>query len=96
MNKEEVLNALKEVIDPELGENIVDLGLVRNIEIKDDKIVLTLILTTPLCPLPDLIEEMIKMKIREKFNKEAEIIISDEEWKIEYISEELKKKLGLV
>lgn len=59
--EEEVIEALRSVIDPEIGLNIVELGLLRNIEINeaDDSAVITMILTTPFCPYgPQLIEQV--------------------------------------
>jgi metal-sulfur cluster biosynthetic enzyme len=56
--KEKILNELKYVADPELGINIVDLGLVYNVLIdKDQNVVLEMTLTSPVCPLSRQIEE---------------------------------------
>ena len=50
----EVMEALKKVIDPELGRSIVDLNMVRDLQIKPDGVVaFTLALTVPSCPLKD-------------------------------------------
>lgn len=55
-----VLDRLEEICDPEIGIDIVNLGLVYKIEIDDlDRAALTLTLTTPLCPLTDSIENEI-------------------------------------
>lgn len=52
-----VLEALKEVYDPELMVNVVDLGLVYDVHIDDElNIVLDMTLTSPACPLTDQIE----------------------------------------
>ena len=49
---------LQDVMDPELGMNIVQLELVRNVLIKDGEALVTMILTTPFCPYaPQLMEE---------------------------------------
>jgi len=48
---------LQSVMDPELGLNIIQLGLVRNVEILEDKAQVTMIFTTPFCPYaPQLME----------------------------------------
>lgn len=52
-----VLDLLHEVIDPEIGLNIVDLGLVRDLDIDDGHITITMTLTTPSCPLGPYIED---------------------------------------
>lgn len=50
--------ALRSVIDPEIGMNIIELGLVRDVEIGDDKAHVTMIMTTPFCPYaPQLLEQ---------------------------------------
>ena len=51
LNKDQVLEALKEVMDPEIHQNIVDLGMVKNINIIENKISFTLALTQEGCPL---------------------------------------------
>ena len=51
-------DALREVADPELGMNIVELGLIRKIDILPDLTEITMIMTTPFCPYgPALIEQ---------------------------------------
>ncbi len=57
---EELLEALRSVIDPEIGLNIVELGLIRNLEFdEDEKAKVTMILTTPFCPYgPQLIQQV--------------------------------------
>ena len=59
VSKEEgVLEALRSVIDPEIGMNVVELGLVRATEIEDDNAHIVMIMTTPFCPYaPQLLEQ---------------------------------------
>ena len=53
-----VREKLREVIDPELGLNVIELGLIRNIDVMPDRAHLTMILTTPFCPYgPAMLEE---------------------------------------
>lgn len=55
---QDVQEALHQVIDPELGIDVVDLGLVYGIEIDElGRAIITMTLTTPACPLTDLIED---------------------------------------
>jgi metal-sulfur cluster biosynthetic enzyme len=54
----ETLEALRKVMDPEIGFNIVELGLIREMEIGEDSAHITMILTTPFCPYgPQLMEQ---------------------------------------
>jgi len=58
---EELMESLRVVIDPEIGLNVVELGLIRAVEIQEeeDTATLTMILTTPFCPYgPQLIEQV--------------------------------------
>ncbi len=58
----DVLEALKDVIDPELGINIVDLGLVYGVQIgEDDSAIVEMTLTSAACPLTDVIERQAQM-----------------------------------
>lgn len=53
--EEEVRTALRKVIDPEVGLNIVDLGLIYDVKISDNKLHIDLTMTTPACPMGGLI-----------------------------------------
>lgn len=57
LTEELVLEALRQVIDPELGCNIVDLGLVYGVEIIGGKIQVKMTLTTPGCPMHESISQ---------------------------------------
>jgi ATP-binding protein involved in chromosome partitioning len=57
MNNENILEALATVQEPDLGKDIVTLNMVRDIEINGDHISFTLILTTPACPLKDMLKK---------------------------------------
>ncbi|MGI1691873.1 P-loop NTPase, partial [Thermoanaerobacter uzonensis] len=57
VTKEQVLNALRKVYDPEIGRSIVDLDMVRNIQIEGDKVIIDINLTVKDCPLQDTIKK---------------------------------------
>jgi metal-sulfur cluster biosynthetic enzyme len=56
---EDIEEALKDVVDPELGINIVDLGLVYDLHVDDDIATIDMTLTSAACPLTDMIEEQV-------------------------------------
>jgi metal-sulfur cluster biosynthetic enzyme len=55
---EGVHEALRTVVDPEIGMNIMELGLIRDVQLSDDRAHLVMIMTTPFCPYaPQLLEQ---------------------------------------
>jgi metal-sulfur cluster biosynthetic enzyme len=94
--REQVLDALRQVDDPELGINIVDLGLVYGIELEDDTVHITYTLTTMGCPIGPLIEAQMKQLLSgiegvDQVN--AEMVLRPP-WTPEMMSEEAKAALG--
>lgn len=63
ITKDQILAALKTVIDPELGIDIVALGLIYEIFIDGGKVRVEMTLTTPGCPLAPVIDGMVKEKV---------------------------------
>ena len=58
LSKDDVTEAMKDVVDPELGINVVDLGLVYDVHIDEStRVVLDMTLTSAACPLTDVIED---------------------------------------
>ena len=55
--QEDVLEALRDVVDPELGINVVDLGLVYGVDVSADRVATIDTLTSAACPLTDVIED---------------------------------------
>jgi len=65
LDKNTVLEALKQVYDPELGVNVVDLGLVYDLNITEDgNISVTMTLTTPGCPMHDTISGGVRSRLQ--------------------------------
>lgn len=62
--KQKILEALRSVIDPDLQKDIVTLGIVQDLDVKEGKVSLSLILTTPACPLKKYFETQIIEKIK--------------------------------
>src|SRR5262247_2625707 len=63
-NLADVEEAMKDVVDPELGINVVDLGLVYGIHVDDDNVAtVDMTLTSAACPLTDVIEDQARMAL---------------------------------
>src|SRR5215218_2484080 len=56
-NLDDIEEAMRDVVDPELGINVVDLGLVYDIRVDDEVAVIDMTLTSAACPLTDVIED---------------------------------------
>ncbi|MBI2759447.1 MAG: iron-sulfur cluster assembly protein [Chloroflexi bacterium] len=77
----EVVRArLSEVVDPEIGMNIIQLGLIRDVELENDIARLKMILTTPFCPYGPAMIEMTKAKAVEALNKPVTIEMGMDMW----------------
>jgi ATP-binding protein involved in chromosome partitioning len=71
MTKEKVLEALGTVQEPDLGKDLVTLNMVKDIEIEGNYVSFTVILTTPACPLKDMIKNACVDAIKQMVNKDA-------------------------
>ena len=64
VGRDDVLEALKDVVDPELGINVVDLGLIYDVSLDHDKTaIIDLTLTSAACPLTDVIEDQTRQAL---------------------------------
>ncbi len=94
--RDQVLEALRNVYDPELGINIVDLGLVYDVYIQDGLVDITYTLTTMGCPIGPLIEHMIQQALATVPGVKqvhAELALRPP-WSPDMMSEEAKAALG--
>ncbi len=58
-----IVNALKDIYDPEIPVNIYDLGLIYNVEIDDGHAVVTMTLTTPHCPVAESMPAEVELRV---------------------------------
>ncbi len=97
ITKEDVLNALKSVYDPEIPFNVVDLGLVYEVKVNDGDVYVKMTMTFPGCPVASMIvmqaEEAIKRIDGVKSVKVE--LVWDPPWTPDRISPELREELGL-
>lgn len=64
LTSEEVFKALKRVLDPELGVDVVNLGLIYEVDVKETDVTVTMTLTTPGCPLHDTLINGVKAAVQ--------------------------------
>ena len=97
LKDQDVFNALKGVIDPELGINVVDLGLVYGVEINEEVVRVEMTLTSPGCPLAGLIDQMVKSAVGKlKGVERVELeLVWDPPWIPAMMSEEVREEFGV-
>ncbi len=76
ITKEQVLEALKNVIDPDFDKDIVTLGMVQNVVVDGKKVSFTVVLTTPACPMKEMIHKASVNAIIYYVDKEAEVNVT--------------------
>lgn len=93
----ELLDALKQVIDPELMVNIVDLGLVYDIAEDEGKVKVEMTLTSPSCPAGPQIIQQSKMALEQMDDvTETEIkLVMSPPWTPERMTEDARDQLGI-
>jgi metal-sulfur cluster biosynthetic enzyme len=97
LDPEQMRVALKQVIDPEIYENIVDLGLVYGIDVvPQDHVIVTMTLTTPHCPMgPQIIEDVEKTIQAEGAGSVEVKIVWEPAWTPDRMTDALKAQLGI-
>ncbi len=96
-NSEEIVGVLRELIDPELGVNVVDLGLVYSAKLDDGRVEVVMTMTTPTCPLSAFLADMARALLHQKFPQAREVnveLVWDPPWDPEMMSPQAREKLG--
>ena len=93
---DDVMEALENVIDPELGLYFVSLGLVYDVEIEGPEVFVTFTLTTPACPIGPQVSEQMREFVGELdgVEKVHPKMVFDPPWSPEMMSEDAKFALG--
>jgi metal-sulfur cluster biosynthetic enzyme len=92
-----VRDALREVIDPELGINVVDLGLVYRIEAEEGRLSVAMTMTTPACPLGEYLSAQAEAVVRRVAPEVPEVrvqLVWDPPWSPDLMSPDAKLRLG--
>ena len=95
--EERVREALCSVDDPEVGMNIIDLGLVYRIDITPELVRVELTMTTPACPMGDLITDNARRAIGAALPESAGVevvLVSEPPWTSDMMSESARQTFG--
>lgn len=95
--KDEIFQAVSTVIDPEVGFNLVEMGLIYDARSDDEgNVKVTMTLSTKACPLHQMILEWVKEAVQKLPNvKEVDIeVVWEPEWNISMADDNVKKALG--
>lgn len=96
MVEDKIREALKKVIDPELGVSIVELGLIYDVRFEDGVAEVEMTLTSPGCPLASVIDKKVREAVAEvgEVKKLSIELVWDPPWSRELMSDELKAEYG--
>jgi FeS assembly SUF system protein len=93
-----VIDALKDIYDPEIPVNIYDLGLVYGVDVADTHVVVTMTLTTPNCPVAESMPGEVELRVAQVAGvATAEVnLIWDPPWDPQKMSDDAKLELGML
>ncbi|MDE6482096.1 MAG: iron-sulfur cluster assembly protein [Alphaproteobacteria bacterium] len=96
-DRQAIIDALKTVYDPEIPVNIWDLGLVYDISIKDDGVVITMTFTSPTCPMMEELLEMVRTSVQAVAGATPVRVdlVWDPPWNLSRMSETARLELDL-
>ncbi len=81
LTRDQVLDRLREVVDPEIGISLVDLGLIRKVQVEDDRVHVEMLLTIPGCPLARYLVGQVESTVRAVAEgRSVDVQLLDEPW----------------
>jgi metal-sulfur cluster biosynthetic enzyme len=92
---QKIRKALRDVIDFEVGLDVVAMGMIRDIEVDDDDVKITMILTSPMCPMASFMTQQVNTRASEVTDKDVEVVLGQEMWKPDMMEPEAKEALGI-
>lgn len=92
---EKLRQGFREISDPEIGLNIIQLGLIRNVRLEPDNAAIQMLLTTPFCPYGPALLEMARQKAETILERPAFIDLSLDMWDFSMMEEGAMPDWGL-
>jgi FeS assembly SUF system protein len=95
-SKEDVMEVLVRVYDPEIPINVVDLGLIYDVRVEEGRVEVDMTMTTPACPLRSLMTREVEERVRDMDGVDEVLVklVWDPPWSPERISEDARRRLG--
>lgn len=96
--EEQIYEALRQIVDPEVGFDLVSLGLIRDVKVQDGSANIVMTLSSPSCPISGVILGWVEQAVLSVDGvKDVSIELTfDPPWSIEMASEDVKKALGII
>jgi metal-sulfur cluster biosynthetic enzyme len=92
---EKLREGFREIVDPEIGLNIIQLGLIRNVKVEPESATIRVILTTPFCPYGPSMLETIRQKAEEILGRQSFIDLDVGVWDFSMMEEGAVPDWGL-
>ena len=92
---EKLREGLKDVVDPEIGLNVIQLGLIRDLKIEPERAIVKMILTTPFCPYGPELLEVTRQKAETVLGKPTTIDLAMDMWDFSMMEDGLGNDWGL-
>ncbi len=86
---------LRDVIDFEIGLDVVALGMIRDIAVNDSDVKITMILTSPMCPMASFMMNQVQERAAELTDKPVEVVMGREMWQPAMMEPEARDALGI-
>ena len=97
ITEEMILDAMRDVYDPEIPVNVVDLGLIYDMKIEDEVVHITMTMTAPGCPFGDALSTDAREKVIAGTGAADAVVtmVTDPPWNPGMMTEEARKALGM-
>ncbi|MDF1512459.1 MAG: metal-sulfur cluster assembly factor [Anaerolineae bacterium] len=94
-DSQSIRDGLRDVIDFEIGLDVVALGMIRDIDIAEDNVKITMILTSPMCPMASFMMNQVRERASELVDKSVEVVMGQEMWRPDMMEQEARDALGI-